>query len=61
MITPLSPLFNPSVATIDCSVCSIAHKGEHDGAGAVIKRALTHEQLKADGVHMNCAHMLSIS
>ena len=24
-------------------------KGEHDGAGAVIKRALTHEQLKADG------------
>ena len=30
-------------------------KGEHDGAGAVIKRALTHEQLKADVVHMNCA------
>ena len=30
-------------------------KGEHDGAGAVIKRALTHEQLKADAVHMNCA------
>ena len=25
-------------------------KGEHDGAGAVIKRALTHEQLKSDGV-----------
>ena len=30
-------------------------KGEHDGAGAVIKRAPTYEQLKADGVHMNCA------
>ena len=30
-------------------------KGEHDGAGAVLKRALTHEQLKIDGVHMNCA------
>ena len=30
-------------------------KGEHDGAGAVIKRALTHEQLKTDGVQMNCA------
>ena len=30
-------------------------KGEHDGAGAVIKWALTHEQLKADTVHMNCA------
>lgn len=25
-------------------------KGEHDGAGAVVKRALTHEQLKTDGV-----------
>ena len=25
-------------------------KGEHDGAGAVVKRALTHEQLKSDGV-----------
>ena len=36
-------------------------KGEHDGAGAVIKRALTHEQLKADVVHMNVSHMLSIS
>ncbi|MCO5562984.1 hypothetical protein L7F22_016620 [Adiantum nelumboides] len=24
-------------------------KGEHDGAGTVIKRALTHEQLKVDG------------
>ena len=23
-------------------------KGEHDGAGALIKRALTHEQLKTD-------------
>ena len=30
-------------------------KGEHDGAGAVIKRALTHEQLKADGVPLKCA------
>ena len=30
-------------------------KGEHDGAGAVIKWALTHEQLKADVMHMNCA------
>ena len=30
-------------------------KGEHDGAGAVIKRALAHEQLKANVVHMNCA------
>ena len=30
-------------------------KGEHDGAGVVIKWALTHEQLKADAVHMNCA------
>ena len=30
-------------------------KGEHDGAGIVIKWALTHEQLKSDGVHMNCA------
>lgn len=25
-------------------------KGEHDGASAVVKRALTHEQLKSDGV-----------
>ena len=30
-------------------------KCEHDGVGAVIKRALTHEQLKVDGVHMNSA------
>ena len=30
-------------------------KGEHDGVGVVIKRALTHEQLKVDGVEMNCA------
>ena len=29
-------------------------KGECDGASAIIKRALTHEQLKVDGVHMNC-------
>ncbi len=30
-------------------------KGEHDGAGAVIKRTLTHEQLKPDGWPMKCA------
>ena len=30
-------------------------KGEHDGAGAIIKRALTEEQLKTDGVPMKCA------
>ena len=30
-------------------------KGEHDGAGAVIKWALTHEKLNTDSVHMNCA------
>lgn len=30
-------------------------KGEHDGAGAVIKRALTHEQLKVDGTPLKCA------
>ena len=30
-------------------------KGEHDGAIAIIKWALTHEQLKADVVHMNSA------
>lgn len=30
-------------------------KGEHDGAGAVVKRALTHEQLKTDGVDLKCA------
>ena len=35
-------------------------KGEHDGAGVVIKRALTHEQQKADGVHINCgAHVVN--
>lgn len=31
-------------------------KGEHDGAGAVIKRHLTHEQLKPNGVKLQCAH-----
>ena len=25
-------------------------KGEHNGIGAMVKRALTHEQLKTDGV-----------
>ena len=30
-------------------------KGEHDGAGAIVKRALTHEQLKPDAWHMKCA------
>lgn len=30
-------------------------KGEHDGAGAVIKRALTHEQLKPNGWQLKCA------
>ena len=30
-------------------------KGEHDGAGAVVKRTLTHEQLKADGPKLTCA------
>lgn len=30
-------------------------KGEHDGAGAVIKRTLTHEELKPDGWPMKCA------
>ena len=34
---------------------SVHGKGKHDGAGAVIKWALTHEQLKAVGVHMNRA------
>lgn len=29
-------------------------KGEHDGVGAVIKRALTHEQLKPDAWPMKC-------
>ncbi len=30
-------------------------KGEHDGAGAVVKRALTYEQLKSNGWPMKCA------
>ena len=30
-------------------------KGEHDGVGAVIKRALTHEKLKVDGATLNNA------
>ena len=30
-------------------------KGEHDGAGVVIKRTLTHEQWRLYGLHMNCA------
>lgn len=30
-------------------------KGEHDGAGAVIKRHLTHEQLKPDCIKLQCA------
>ena len=30
-------------------------KGEHDGAGAVIKRTLTHEQLKPNAWPMKCA------
>ena len=30
-------------------------KGEHDGAGAVIKRTLTHEELKPAGFPMKCA------
>lgn len=30
-------------------------KGEHDGAGAVVKRALTQEQLKPDAWPMKCA------
>lgn len=30
-------------------------KGEHDGAGEVIKRALTHEQLKPNGWQLKCA------
>lgn len=35
--------------------CSGHGKGEHDGAGAVIKRALTHEQLKQNSVRLTCA------
>ena len=30
-------------------------KGEHDGAGAVIKRTLTHEELKPNGAPLKCA------
>ena len=30
-------------------------KGEHDGAGAVVKRTLTHEQLKPNGAILRCA------
>ena len=30
-------------------------KGEHDGARAVIKRTLTHEELKLDGWPLKCA------
>ena len=30
-------------------------KGEHDGAGAIIKRHLTHEQLKPNGVKLQIA------
>ena len=30
-------------------------KGEHDGAGSVIKRHLTHEQLKPNGVKLQNA------
>ena len=30
-------------------------KGEHDGAGFFIKRALNHEQLKQHSIHLNCA------
>ena len=29
-------------------------KGEHDGVGAFIKRALINEQLKVDDLHINC-------
>ena len=32
--------------------CSRHGKGEHDGVGAVIKRALTHEQLKQNSVRL---------
>ena len=35
--------------------CSGHGKGEHDGAGAVTERALTHEQLKQHSVQLNCA------
>ena len=35
--------------------CSGHGKGERDGAGAVIKRALTHEQLKQNSVWLTCA------
>lgn len=30
-------------------------KGKHDGAGAVVKRTLTHEQLKPNGATLKCA------
>ena len=30
-------------------------KGEHDGAGVVVKRTLTHEQLKPNGAILRCA------
>ena len=30
-------------------------KGEHDGVGAAIKRALTHEKLKSNGWKLKCA------
>ena len=44
----------PPITRFDmtCNVFGSVHgTGEHDdGAGAIIKRALTHEQLKADGV-----------
>ena len=35
--------------------CSGHGKGEHDGVGAIIKRALTHEQLKQHSVQLNRA------
>ena len=33
-------------------------KGEHDGAGAVVKRTLTHEQLKPNGAILRCAQKM---
>ena len=35
--------------------CSGHGKGEHDGQGAVVKRALEHEQLNVDGTRLTCA------
>ena len=35
--------------------CSGHGKGEHDGQGVVVKRALEHEQLKVDGTRLTCA------